>query len=225
MFTGLIQSLGEIRAVADERVEIVIDPGQASVILPDLEVGDSIAVDGVCLTAESITTTGFIAAVSPETWRRSTLGLRNQSRHRVNLETSLRAGGKVGGHFVSGHVDGWGQLAAVQQSAVAWELKFTLPLPQTWQQPLTKYIVAKGSIAVNGISLTVANCAADWFTVAVIPHTYSATNLAELAVGDLVNLEGDILSKYVEQLLRQSHLPSNVQPDITLDFLSAHGYN
>ncbi len=225
MFTGLIQSLGKIRAVADDRVEVVIDQNQASVILSDLEVGDSIAVDGVCLTAESLTSQGFVATVSPETWRRSTLGSQKQAQRHVNLETSLRAGGKIGGHFVSGHVDGWGQLAAVQQSAAAWELQFTLPPPQTWQQPIAKYIVAKGSIAVNGISLTVASCAADWFTVAVIPHTYSATNLAELGIGDLVNLEGDILSKYVEQLLRQTNTHSSMQPDISLDFLSAHGYS
>jgi riboflavin synthase len=222
MFTGLIQSLGKIQALANDRVGIVIDASNASAILTDLEIGDSIAVDGVCLTAETITAQGFVAAVSPETWQRSTLGLRDQSAHQVNLETSLRAGGKIGGHFVTGHVDGWGQLAAVQQSAAAWELKFTLPPPQAWQQPIAKYIVAKGSIAVNGISLTIANCAENWFTVAVIPHTYSATNLAELAVGNLVNLEGDILGKYVEQLLRHQPL---VQPDITLDFLSAHGYS
>lgn len=225
MFTGLIQSLGKIRTLADDRVEIMIDVSQASVILTDLEIGDSIAVNGICLTTESITGTGFIATVSPETWRRSTLGLSSQSSNYVNLETSLRAGGKIGGHFVTGHVDGWGELAAIQQSKVAWELKFTLPPPQAWQQPINKYIVAKGSVAVDGISLTVAGCAADWFTVAVIPHTYNTTNLANLVVGDLVNLEGDILGKYVEQLLRYPCVQQTVQPDITLDFLNTHGYS
>jgi riboflavin synthase len=225
MFTGLIQSLGKIRTLADDRVEIVIDVSQASVILADLAIGDSVAVNGICLTAESITENGFVAAVSPETWRRSTLGLQSQSAHRVNLETSLRAGGKIGGHFVTGHVDGWGQLAAVQQSAAAWEMTFTLPPPQDWQEPMGKYIVAKGSVAVNGISLTIANCAADWFNVAVIPHTYNSTNLADLAVGDLVNLEGDVLGKYVEKLLRYSHEQQAIQPDITLDFLNTHGYS
>jgi riboflavin synthase len=221
MFTGLIQSLGKIRVLADDKVGIMVDSSSGTAILGDLEIGDSVAVDGVCLTAESIITQGFIAAISPETWKRSTLGLRDRAAQRVNLETSLRAGGKIGGHFVTGHVDGWGQLAAVQQTAAAWELKFTLPPPQVWQEPIEKYIVSKGSIAVNGISLTVANCAADWFTVAVIPHTYSLTNLSELAVGDLVNLEGDILGKYVEKLLRQP----TAQADITLDFLTAHGYS
>jgi riboflavin synthase len=229
MFTGLIQSRGKIRGLADDRVEILIDPAKVEIILADLEIGDSIAVDGVCLTAERLLGQGFVAAVSPETWQRSTLGQNVSNATRwVNLETSLRAGGKIGGHFVTGHVDGWGQLAEVQQSAAAWELKFTLPPPQSWQEPLAqppgtgiaKYIVAKGSIAVNGISLTVANCGADWFTVAVIPHTYAETNLNGLTAGNLVNLEGDILSKYVEKLLH----PGSQAEDISLDFLTSHGY-
>jgi riboflavin synthase len=221
MFTGLIQSRGKIRGLADDRVEILIDPARVGTILADLEIGDSIAVDGVCLTAEKILGQGFVATVSPETWQRSTLGQNVSDVNRwVNLETSLRAGGKIGGHFVTGHVDGWGQLAEVQQSAAAWELKFTLPPPQSWQEPIAKYIVAKGSIAVNGMSLTVANCGADWFTVAVIPHTYAETNLNGLVAGDLVNLEGDILSKYVEKLLR----PGSQAEDISLDFLTTHGY-
>ena len=221
MFTGLIQSRGKIRGLADDRVEILIDPAKVKIILADLEIGDSIAVDGVCLTAERLLNQGFVATVSPETWQRSTLGQNvSSSSHWVNLETSLRAGGKIGGHFVTGHVDGWGQLAEVQQSAAAWELKFMLSPAQSWQEPIAKYIVAKGSIAVNGISLTVANCGVDWFTVAVIPHTYAETNLNGLAAGDLVNLEGDILSKYVEKLLR----PGSGAEDISLDFLAAHGY-
>jgi riboflavin synthase len=221
MFTGLIQSRGKIRGLADDRVEILIDPAKVEIILADLEIGDSIAVDGVCLTAERLLGQGFVATVSPETWQRSTLGQNVSNATRwVNLETSLRAGGKIGGHFVTGHVDGWGQLAELQQSASAWELKFTLPPSQSWQEPIAKYIVAKGSIAVNGISLTVANCGAEWFTVAVIPHTYAETNLNGLTTGDLVNLEGDILSKYVEKLLR----PGSQAEDISLDFLASHGY-
>jgi riboflavin synthase len=216
MFTGLVQAQGKIRDLADDRVEILIDLAEASVILADLAIGDSVAVDGVCLTAEHITAGGFIATVSPETWQRSTLG--NQKGRPVNLETSLRAGGKIGGHFVTGHVDGWGQLAAVKSTAAAWELRFTLPPPQPWQEPIGKYIVSKGSIAVNGISLTVANCGYDWFTVAVIPHTYHNTNLSDLDVGTLVNLEGDILSKYVEGLFQ----PRNAA--VTLEFLAEHGY-
>jgi riboflavin synthase len=222
MFTGLIQSRGKIRVLADDKVEILIDPARVKIILADLEIGDSVAVDGVCLTAEKILVHGFVATVSPETWQRSTLG-KNASTTWVNLETSLRAGGKIGGHFVTGHVDGWGQLAEVQKSAAAWNLKFTLPPPQSWQEPITKYIVSKGSIAVNGISLTVANCGSDWFTVAVIPHTYAETNLSDLTSGDLVNLEGDVLSKYVEKLLRVGS--NSATEDISLEFLATHGYS
>jgi riboflavin synthase len=218
MFTGLVQAQGKIRRLADDRVEILIDSAAADVIVADLEIGDSVAVDGVCLTAERILPQGFVAAVSPETWQRSTLGLQSSKGRRANLETSLRAGGKIGGHFVTGHVDGWGKLDGVESTAVAWDLRFTLPPPQSWQEPIGKYIVAKGSIAVNGISLTVATCGSNWFRVAVIPHTYQMTNLMDLQVGDLVNLEGDVLSKYVEKLLaRQS-------PEITLEFLAEHGY-
>jgi riboflavin synthase len=220
MFTGLIQSRGKIRSLADDRVEILIDPARLRIILADLEIGDSVAVNGVCLTVEQIISQGFVAAVSPETWQRTTLGLRNQATHWANLETSLRVGGKIGGHFVTGHVDGWGQLAEIQQSAVAWELKFTLPPPQPWQEPIGKYIVAKGSVAVNGISLTIAGCGDDWFTVAVIPHSYATTNLSDLQIGDLVNLEGDILSKYVEKLLQ----PGSKNAEVTLEFLASHGY-
>jgi riboflavin synthase len=220
MFTGLIESRGKIRRLADDRIEISIDPAKVGIILADLEIGDSVAINGVCLTAEQITERGFVAAVSPETWQRTTLGLSDRAANRVNVETSLRVGSKIGGHFVTGHVDGWGQLAAIDQAAAAWNLKFTLPPPQPWQEPLGKYIVAKGSIAVNGISLTVATCGEDWFTVAVIPHSYESTNLSELQVGDLVNLEGDILSKYVEKLLQ----PGRQNSEVTLEFLATHGY-
>jgi riboflavin synthase len=220
MFTGLVQAQGKIRVLADDRIKIAIDSAEASVIVADLEIGDSVAVDGVCLTAEQVLSDGFIAAVSPETWKRSTLG--NQPQQPVNLETSLRAGGKIGGHFVTGHVDGWGQLAEAKATASSWELKFTLPPPQTWQEPIGKYIVTKGSIAVNGISLTVADCGEDWFTVAVIPHTYQATNLAALSPGHLVNLEGDVLSKYVEKLLQPTRA---TEMPVSLEFLAEHGYH
>jgi riboflavin synthase len=218
MFTGLIQAQGKIRSLADDRVEISIDSAEAEVILADLAIGDSIAVDGVCLTAERLLPQGFVAAVSPETWQRSTLG--RYPHQPVNLETSLRVGGKIGGHFVTGHVDGWGQLDSVLTTGSAWELGFILSPPQPQQEPMDKYIVPKGSVAVNGISLTVARCQGDRFTVAVIPHTYQATNLSALAVGSLVNLEADVLSKYVEKLIRPSASP----PAITPEFLAEHGY-
>jgi riboflavin synthase len=181
-------------------------------------------VDGVCLTVVEILPDGFVADASPETQLRSTLG--QQASALVNLETSLRAGSKLGGHFVTGHVDGTGCLRESIQTATSWEMTFT-----TDSDPVARYIIPKGSIAVNGISLTVANCDAvgSWFTVAVIPHTYQSTNLKALRPGNLVNLEGDILGKYVEKFLRSRLLPtasddSSTPESLTPAFLIEHGY-
>lgn len=196
--------------------------------MPDIALGDSIAVDGVCLTAEKLTDDGFIATVSPETLSRTTLGKASQTAAYVNIEGSLRVGGKIGGHFVSGHVDGVGCLIQSIATENAWELTFGAPseLTPQWQRYLARYLVSKGSIAVNGISLTIADCdpQGSWFKVAVIPVTYAETNLAYLQTGDWVNLEGDILGKYVEKLL--GYHQSSTQPaDINLAFLSEHGYS
>jgi riboflavin synthase len=195
------------------------------VIMQDLADGDSVAVDGVCLTVEEVLKDGFIATASPETLRRTTLG-GEQTQHRyVNLETSLRVGGKVGGHFVMGHVDGVGQLLAAQQTASSWEMTFTAP------EAIARYIVPKGSIAVNGISLTVAAYEPELsqFTVAVIPLTYAQTNLHDLIPGSWVNLEGDILGKYVEKFLDPSKRHPTTTDDVSLGevtpaFLTENGY-
>lgn len=198
-------------------------------ILSDLAIGDSVAVDGVCLTVAKILADGFVADVSPETLERSTLGQRSQVTNYVNLETSLRVGSKIGGHFVTGHVDGIGCLIESVATQRAWEMTFAAPstLADRWQSDIAPYIVGKGSIAVNGISLTVADCDADssWFKVAVIPHTYTETNLCYLKIGDLVNLECDILGKYVDKLLHRNRSPQSEKVnDISLAFLAEHGY-
>lgn len=192
--------------------------GSCSSIMADIALGDSIAVDGVCLTVATILPAGFIAVASPETLERSTLG-NLDANYRVNLESSLRVGAKIGGHFVTGHVDGQGYVGDILKTESAWELSFTVPEPQ-----LARYIVPKGSIGVNGISLTVADCSpsGDWFKVAVIPVTYNETNLQYLQPGDTVNLEGDILGKYVERLIRPDR--GSTQSDISLEFLANHGY-
>ncbi|NES97823.1 MAG: riboflavin synthase, partial [Desertifilum sp. SIO1I2] len=194
-----------------------------SVICDDLTLGDSVAVDGVCLTVEQIFPQGFIVDVSPETLRRTTL--EHQLRHQipVNLETSLRVGSKLGGHFVTGHVDGIGYLQASIQTATSWEMTFSVA-----EASLSRYLVSKGSIAVNGISLTVAQCDSgtdrfanrQHFTVAVIPHTYRETNLHYLEPGSKVNLEGDILGKYVERFLEFT--PPGTP--VSANFLVEHGY-
>ncbi|MFM7574940.1 MAG: riboflavin synthase, partial [Snowella sp.] len=183
---------------------------------------------GVCLTAEEIASEGFIASVSPETLQRSTLEKASQGSSYVNIESSLRAGGKIGGHFVSGHVDGIGSLVKSVITQNSWELTFSAPtgLTEQWQQYLSRFLVSKGSIAVNGISLTIADCddQGNWFKVAVIPVTYGETNLNYLKIGDWVNLEGDILGKYVEKLLGDRSYSLASQEVISLDFLRENGY-
>jgi riboflavin synthase len=232
VFTGLIQTVGSLSVLDAEHVQIT---GVAAALVAGLEIGDSVAVDGVCLTVTAIAPQGFVAVVSPETLRRSTLG--QPGSPPVNLESSLRVGSKLGGHFVTGHVDGIGYLKSAEATGSSWEMTFTT------DPAVARYIVSKGSIAINGISLTVANCdpIGSWFTVAVIPLTYAETNLSHLKPGSWVNLEGDILGKYVEKFLRTGQGPSaNAMMDsttvtevspaawagsgITSDFLVEHGY-
>jgi riboflavin synthase len=219
MFTGLVQTIATFTRVDPEHVQVDCTGPHQDRILTGLEIGDSVAVDGVCLTVTKILATGFVAVVSPETLRRSTLGT---SQGKVNLETSLRVGSKLGGHFVTGHVDGIGYLKSSQATATSWEMIFT-----TDGESTARYIIPKGSIAINGISLTIADCDPDgrWFMVAVIPHTYSATNLCTLQSGSIVNLEGDILGKYVERFLRPGNTVDRaVDSAISPAFLAEHGY-
>ncbi|NEQ30629.1 MAG: riboflavin synthase [Leptolyngbya sp. SIO4C5] len=224
MFTGLIQTIGTLSYSQPEQLKVTCSGASGDRLVQTLEYGDSIAVDGVCLTVEEILPHGFTASASPETLNRSVLGKRREGAQ-VNLEASLRVGSKIGGHFVTGHVDGSGQLEKSAQVANAWEMSFSLT-----EARVARYIVPKGSIAVNGVSLTVADCDSDgnWFTVAVIPVTYGETNLQYLQPGDWVNLEGDILGKYVEkfaflQAKSDRALTPSAAP-ITPDFLAEHGY-
>lgn len=216
MFTGLIQSLGTIQFQTGDRISITCAKDRAEIILEDLAIGDSVAVDGICLTVEEILAQGFLATASPETLSRTRLGKGKLEYNNVNLETSLRVGSKLGGHFVTGHIDGIGCLETVEQTANSWEISFSAP------ESVARYIVPKGSITVNGISLTVAesNTEGTWFKVAVIPHTYAHTNLYLLKNGSQVNLEADILGKYVEKLLHFGKAPQS----ITSEFLMENGY-
>ena len=177
---------------------------------------------------ERIIDGGFVATASPETLDCTILGKNINQNRSVNLETSLRVGSKIGGHFVSGHVDGIGCLVYSVNNKKAWEMKFSAPqkLISEWQTYLAPYIVSKGSIAVNGISLTIADCdkEGNWFKVAVIPHTYAETNLAQLQPDDWVNLESDILGKYVDRLISHRLGKTYQQEDISLEFLAQHGY-
>ncbi len=223
MFTGLIQALGTIRPLGGDAWQITCVLEDTAVILPDLSIGDSVAVDGVCLTVMEVLPQGFIAAASPETLRRTTLGQQTEDGF-VNLETALRVGSKLGGHFVMGHVDGIGRLQAVEQTATSWEMIFRA------NETIARYIVPKGSIAVNGVSLTIAeyDSGSMQFKVAVIPLTYIHTNLHYLRLGSQVNLEADILGKYVEKLIHSGTTDDSVAhtslDELTPTFLTEHGY-
>ncbi|NET56678.1 MAG: riboflavin synthase [Symploca sp. SIO2E6] len=228
MFTGLIQALGQTRSLGGDRLEVSCTGDASQLILQDLAVGDSVAVDGICLTVENILFNGFVATASDETLNRTTLGQQHQAAPWVNLETSVRVGSKLGGHFVTGHIDSIGCLKEAVQTPNSWEMYFTAATSYShlWERHIARYLVPKGSIAVNGVSLTIADCdpQGDWFKVAVIPHSHAQTNLSHLQPGNWVNLESDILGKYVEKLLGHQ-LPGSESPEaISPAFLVENGY-
>lgn len=194
MFTGIIEELGTVISVKRGGQSSVIRIG-ASKILEDLHTGDSIAVNGVCLTAVAFDGQGFTADVMNETFEKSTLeSLRPKDP--VNLERAMSAGGRFGGHIVAGHVDGTGTILSVKQDANAVWFKVEAR-PET-----LRYCIKKGSIAIDGISLTIAETGTSWFQVSVIPHTLRHTVLGFRKPGDAVNLENDMIGKYVEKLLK-----------------------
>jgi riboflavin synthase len=215
VFTGLIQGSGSLYALGPRQLLIRC---QTSAFISALEIGDSVSVDGACLTVETIEDKGFVVTISLETIRRTTLEQQISTDWVVNLEPALRVGDRLGGHFVSGHIDGLGKLKTFIQAAESWEMHFTV------SPELGRYILPKGSIAINGVSLTIADCTDDGtqFMVAVIPHSFANTNLQHLALNQAVNIETDMLGKYVAKLLQS---PSHcVQPEITPDFLAENGF-
>jgi riboflavin synthase len=193
MFTGIIEELGKVRSIEQrgENARIVIE---AQVVLSDTNHGDSIAVNGVCLTALDIKPDTFSADVSKETLERSTLGRLGPGTV-VNLERAVTPTTRLGGHIVQGHVDGRGQLTAVTDHGESWTIRISYP------DELARYLVYKGSVAVEGISLTIAGLTDNYFEVAIIPKTWEVTNLSRLKPGDDVNIEVDIMGKYVERIL------------------------
>lgn len=215
MFTGIVEELGVVRAVQRGRHSSVLSIA-AREILRDLKVGDSVAVNGVCLTATRVEDGGFTADVMHETLNRSSLSSL-QVGSRVNLERAMAANGRFGGHIVSGHIDGTGTVTAMRRDDNAVWYTVSAPLE------LLRYIVEKGSIAIDGISLTVAAVGESWFSISAIPHTVAVTTLGEKREGDVVNLENDVIGKYVEKLLRPQAQPE-AKRSITLDFLAEHGF-
>ena len=212
MFTGIIEEIGTIEVMKKGASSAVLRI-QASKIMDDIHLGDSIAVNGVCLTVTRISSTGFESDVMHETMNRSSLGnLRIGSS--VNLERAMPANGRFGGHIVSGHIDGTGTILNIQRDDNAVWYKIKTPLS------VLRYIIEKGSIAIDGISLTVAKVSKDSFHVSIIPHTAQFTTLDKRRVGDLVNLENDCVGKYVEHLTGSETKNNN----ITAEFLAKYGF-
>ena len=199
MFTGIIEELGSVRSIEErgENARIVI---AAHTVTEGTNHGDSIAVNGVCLTALDIKPDSFASDVSRETLSRSTLG-RLKPGAPVNLERAVTPATRLGGHIVQGHVDGRGQFAGVEDHGESWTLRIKYPAD------LARYLVFKGSVAVEGISLTIAGLTDEYFEIAIIPKTWEVTNLSHLKPGDDVNIEVDVMGKYVEKLL--AHLSGN----------------
>lgn len=213
MFTGIIEELGKIASLEKTgdgaRLKIA-----ARVVTTDSKEGDSIAVNGVCLTAIGITPVSFEADVSGETLRRSTLGNLSVGAA-VNLERAVTPTTRLGGHIVQGHVDATGTFLRADKAGDYWTVRIGFP------PGIARYLIYKGSIAVEGISLTIANLAENYFEIAVIPKTWELTNLPTLKPGDAVNLEADMIGKYVERILRSSQTQTK---ELTLEKLKDFGY-
>jgi len=212
MFTGLIEEVGTIQSVRTISGGKVLHI-QAQKVLTDMQLGASIAVDGVCLSVAEKDPRGFVVQAVRETLERTTINNFRQGT-RVNLERAVRAGERLGGHIVQGHVDGTGQITEIKPEGEGIELRLTLP------GEILRYCVEKGAIAVNGVSLTIARMSATSVTIALIPLTLRETNLGQKRVGDEVNIEVDILAKYAAQYSSADH-----QSGLTLSKITLWGFN
>lgn len=215
MFTGIVEEMGTIQAIRRGRSSAVLEI-QAETVLSDVHIGDSIAVNGVCLTVTSFSAQGFTADVMHETLDRSSLS-RLKGGSRVNLERAMAADGRFGGHIVSGHIDGVGTILSTRRDDNAvWYTVQAGP-------KVLRYVVEKGSVAIDGASLTVASVERDRFSISMIPHTAAVTALGKKGTGDLVNLEADIIGKYVEKLL-EPRGGATQEGGITMSFLAENGF-
>lgn len=215
MFTGIVEEIGKIKAIKKGKnsARLVIN---AKKVLEDVKLGDSIAVNGVCLTVTEFSNSEFGVDVMHESLKKSSLStLKNDSS--VNLERAMLLNGRFGGHIVSGHIDGTGKIINIKNDDNA--IWYTISA----KDKIMKYIIEKGSITIDGISLTVANLSESDFSVSIIPHTQEETILKTKKIGDIVNLENDCIAKYVEKLLNFKE-KSEVKKDITMDFLLENGF-
>lgn len=216
MFTGIIEELGRVRRLEPRGAGVRIEV-EARIVTDKTNEGDSIAVNGVCLTALDIRPDSFSADGSAETLQRSTLGdLTVNSK--VNLERAVTPATRLGGHIVQGHVDGRGRFLSADEQGGSWTVRFAYP-PE-----LGRYLVFKGSISVEGISLTIAELDNESFAVAVIPKTWNVTNLSSLRAGQAVNLEVDIIAKYIERMMSFGGNVNVNQAGLTMEKLAGFGY-
>jgi riboflavin synthase len=216
MFSGIIEEMGALKTVekglGGARISIL-----ASTVLQDLKIGESISVSGTCLTVTGIDAQDFLVDISSETLNRTTLGLALVGAP-VNLERALKLNERIGGHLVTGHIDGVGVIRGRVQDGNSFHITIEAP------EEILRYCVQKGSITVDGISLTINAVTEKSFSTAIIPHTAKMTTMGLKQIGDSVNLETDLIGKYVERLLQSSgYLPRNLQPVIDKDYLQKRG--
>ncbi len=216
MFTGIIEEIGKIEAVQKGSKSSVLRIA-ASKVLEDCQIGDSIACNGVCLTVTSMAEGSYECDVMAETLRRSNLG-ELKVGDPVNLERALALGSRLGGHIVSGHIDGRGSIVSMErEDSAVW-------VTIRAEKEILRYIIEKGSIAIDGISLTVAYVDEEVFKISMIPHTGEATTLLSKKAGDSVNLENDLIGKYVEKLLFTKEEKKEEKEEVTLELLTEYGF-
>jgi riboflavin synthase len=206
LFTGIVEEIGQVSLITPNKLTV-----KATKVLESTEAGSSIAVNGICLTVTEIAPNSFSFGIQPETLRRTNID-QLKAGNEVNLERAVALGGRMGGHLVQGHIDDTGKITSIRQEQKSKLMTFAAP------HPLMRYMAAKGFIAVDGLSLTIADLGADSFTVSLVEFTQSQTTIGRKKVGDIVNLEVDIIAKYVESLSTPS------SDGVTFDFLKEHGF-
>ena len=206
MFTGIVEEIGKVSLIQPNRLTV-----KAAKVLEDTEPGSSIAVNGICLTVTDFTANSFSVDIQPETLRRTNLGYL-KAGDEVNLERAVALGGRMGGHLVQGHIDDTGEIASIRQEQKSKLMTVAAP------HPLMRYMAIKGFIAMDGLSLTIAEINADTFMVSLVEFTQKKTTIGKKKVGDTVNLEVDIIAKYVESLSKPAG------NGVTFDFLQEHGF-
>lgn len=216
MFTGIIEEIGTMQKIHKQGSTLILTI-QAQKILTDVHLGDSIAVNGVCLTVTNFTKTSFSVDVMPETFNSTSLA-QLKSGSMVNLERAMAAGGRFGGHFVSGHIDGTGTISSIKPEENAVYIEILIP------EHGATYCLKKGSIAIDGTSLTIFYVKERSVTVSLIPHTRGETILGQKKIGDIVNIEFDLLGKYVHSIIGKKEESNHAQSGITADFLKQTGF-